>query len=322
MDKNLIFLIIVFVFSVSWPNELSAQNKSKVTIRSRVTDESGKPIANAEVYNDDSYTFTDADGNYTLDVSVNSKIMIEADGYQHAVISVENIGEETKLTSSPLLYGDHDVVNLPFRDVKKGDVVGAANDYRISDISSYDNSTWLSGVMSGRGLGMLGSNNIRGLGISLDVGAIIGTNTGTAMAIVDGMPRDMNAIRLSDIESITVLRDVNSAVLYGNAAMNGALYITTKRGKAYKKTSDFTVNYGLSTPRSNSIPEYLSSAEYMEYYNKARISDGFSPTYSDETIQNYRTGNKYRYPSVDYYSDEYLKSFRDYFDVNGEFSGG
>lgn len=304
MNKNLIFLIIVFVFSVALPNELSAQNKGKVTIQSKVTDESGMPIANAEVYSGDSYTFTDADG------------------YQHAVISVESAGEGTKLTSSPFLYGDNDIVNLPFRDVKKGDVVGTANGYSISDISSYDNSTWLSGIMTGRGLGMLGSNNIRGLGVSLDVGAITGTNTGTAMAIVDGMPRDISSIRLSDIESITVLRDVNSAVLYGNAALNGAIYITTKRGKAYKKTTDFTVNYGLSYPRSDSKPEYLSSSEYMEYYNKARISDGLSPTYSDETIENYRTGNKYRYPNVDYYSSDYLKSYREYVDVNGEFSGG
>src|SRR5690606_85651 len=36
----------------------------------------------------------------------------------------------------------------------------------------------------------------------------------------------------------------------------------------------------------------------------------------------YRSGNKYRYPDVDYYSDQYLRSFKNYYDLNGEFSGG
>ena len=214
-----------------------------------------------------------------------------------------------------------DSINLAFRTVLKEDVTGAASGYRISEIRQYDNTIWASGILTGRALGMLGGNNIRGLGISLDVGAITGTNTGTAMVIVDGLPRDLNSIRLSDIESISVLRDVNSAVLYGSAALNGVVLITTKRGEQYKKRSAFTANYGISVPRE--LPEYLNSADYMEYFNKARKSDGFDdPQYSEETIENYRNGNRYRYPDVDYYSDEFLKPFKSYFDLNAEFSDG
>ena len=214
-----------------------------------------------------------------------------------------------------------DSINLAFRTVLKEDVTGAASGYRISAIRQYDNTIWASGILTGRALGMLGGNNIRGLGISLDVGAITGTNTGTAMVIVDGLPRDLNSIRLSDIESISVLRDVNSAVLYGSAALNGVVLITTKRGEQYKKKAGFTANYGISDPRA--LPKYLNSADYMEYFNKARKSDGFDdPQYSEETIENYRNGNPYRYPDVDYYSDEYLKPFKSYFDLNAEFSDG
>jgi TonB-linked SusC/RagA family outer membrane protein len=320
--KNLIFIIMALVFSGLLPNKTAAQNKSQITVQSKVTDESGQPVANAEIYSEDSYTLTDAEGNFSLKINPGSKIMIEADGFQKIIIAGENADKETKLHRATLLYGDKDRVNLPFRKAMQGDIVGAANGYSISDISSYDNTVWLSGIMSGRAIGMLGSSNIRGLGVSLDVGAITGTNTGTAMVVVDGMPRDVGSIRLSDIESITVLRDVNSAILYGSAALNGVVLVTTKRGEAYKKTANFTVNYGISSPRATSIPHYLGSAEYMEYYNKARISDGLAPAYSDETINNYRTGNRYRYPDIDYYSDEYLKSSKNAFDINGEFSGG
>ncbi len=322
MNKNIIYFIIaLFVWNL-YSNKLMAQNKSQITVQSRIVDESGKAIVDANIYSGNSHTQTNEDGNFTLRIGEDSKITVEAEGYQNVELFGSEIKEEIKMVQSPLYYDNNDMVNLPFRSVKKGDVVGAANSYNVSDIHSYDNSIWLNGIMSGRAIGMLGSNNIRGLGVSLDVGAIIGTSTGTAMVVVDGMPRDINGVRLSDIESITVLRDINSAILYGSEAMNGVVLITTKRGKAYKKSAEFSVDYGVSFPRPSSMPEYLGSAEYMEYYNQARINDGFSPTYSDETINNYRNGNKYRYPDVDYYSSEYLKSSKNSIDLNAQFSGG
>ena len=60
----------------------------------------------------------------------------------------------------------------------------------------------------------------------------------------------------------------------------------------------------------------------MTYFNQARISDGLSAQFADTIIEKHRSGNKYRYPNVDYYSDEYMKSFKSYFDLTGEFSGG
>jgi len=60
----------------------------------------------------------------------------------------------------------------------------------------------------------------------------------------------------------------------------------------------------------------------MTLYNEARRNDGLSETFTAATIQNHRTGNPYRYPSVDYYSSEYLKDFQNATDANAEFSGG
>ncbi|MDR2473124.1 MAG: SusC/RagA family TonB-linked outer membrane protein [Tannerella sp.] len=325
MKKNIIFLITALVFSVVIPEKSTAQNKNQaqtVTIASKVIDQAGQPVSNAEIFGDNAYARTDAEGNFTLKTSPKAKILVEAEGYEKMVLNGNEITESIILGASPLLYGDNDLVELPFRGVKAGDVVGAANGYSVRDISSYDNTIMLSGIMSGRGIGMLGGSNIRGLGVSLDVGAITGTNTGTAMIVVDGMPRDISSIRLSDIESITLLRDVNSAVLYGSAALNGVIMVKTKRGQAFKKTSNFTLNYGVAIPRETSIPEYLGSAEYMERFNKARTIEGLTPVYSETQINNFRTGNKYHYPDVDYYSSDYLKPMRNNFDLDAEFSGG
>src|SRR5690606_31564546 len=119
-----------------------------------------------------------------------------------------------------------------------------------------------------------------------------GLSSGNALFIVDGLPRDIQSLRASEIESISVLKDVNASILYGSAAVNGVVLITTKRGEAYKSETNFTARYGISQPRA--LPRYLHSADYMTYFNIARQNDGLSPQFSDETIENHRSGNPYR----------------------------
>jgi len=315
-----LFCAIIFLN----PNNIFAQEGKLLTIESVVTDENGNPIENAEIFSHSAYTKTDADGNFTIKVEIGSKLVIEANGYESSAISVDEAKNLVKiaLKKSPYLSGREGKVNVAFNKVNEIDVVGAVSSLNASQIREVDNTIWASDVFNGRTLGMLGGNNIRGIGIGINVADETGSglSSGNALFIVDGLPRDIRSLRLSEIESISVLKDANAAVLYGSAAVNGVILITTKRGQAYKKKSNFTYNYGISTPRE--LPTYLNSADYMTYFNQARENDGLDPLYSDETIENYRTGNKYRYPDVDYYSDEYLKSYKSYFDLTGEFSGG
>lgn len=214
-------------------------------------------------------------------------------------------------------------VNVAFRRAKPQEIVGAVTVVNAIDVNKKDNTIWTNNVLNGRALGMLGASNIRGLGINLNVADITGTGTqsGNALFIVDGLPRDVENIRLSEIESITVLKDVNAAVLYGSAALNGVVLMTTKRGAADgKQHANFALNYGISSPLE--LPQFLNSADYMMYYNQARQNDGLEEQFSAQTINNFRNGNRYRYPDNDYYGDEYLKNYKPYFDLLGEFSGG
>lgn len=215
-----------------------------------------------------------------------------------------------------------DTVNIAFKRIAIGDIVGAVSALNAPAINEVDNMNWATEAFAGRTVGMLGNTNIRGIGISIDVADLTGSGTfsGNALFIVDGLPRDIGGLRMSEIENITVLKDVNAAILYGSAAINGVVLITTKRGKIGESKRNISVNYGISTPLE--LPKFLNSADYMTYHNQARINDGLEPQYSDEMIKDYRTGNKYRYPDVDYYSSEYIKSYRPYVDVASEFSGG
>jgi TonB-linked SusC/RagA family outer membrane protein len=212
-------------------------------------------------------------------------------------------------------------VHLTFNTVKANDVIGFVTPLNAEKITKYDHTIWLNNVYSGRTLGLLGTQPIRGLGRGIGVTEISGNPySGHPVIIVDGLPRNPDNIRLSNVKSITVLRDVNSAMLYGSEAINGAILINTKRGAPHKNVTDVTVNYGISQPKE--FPSYLNSAEYMTYYNEALKNDGLSSKYNKSTIQDYRSGNKYRYPSVDYYSNKYLKPVKNYFDINAQLNGG
>lgn len=325
MKKNY-FIILAFLCMVIFimPNQVSAQKERLVTIESLITDENGNPIENAEIFSGNTFTKTTSNGKFSVLTEPGLKLVIEAKGYESKTVLADEATDAAgiRLKASPFLYGDDDQVDMAFRKVYAGDVVGAYSRIKADEVNTYDNTIWASNVLTGRTLGMLGSNSIRGIGIGIDVADATGSGlfSGNALFIVDGLPRDIESLRLSEIEDITVLKDVNSAILYGSAAVNGVILITTKRGEAYKTKTNISANYGISAPRE--LPKYLDAADYMTYYNLARTNDGQNESFSENEIENHRSGNQYRYPDVDYYSDEYLKSFKSYFDLNGQFSGG
>lgn len=146
-------------------------------------------------------------------------------------------------------------------------------------------------------------------------------NVGSALVLIDGVPRSLNDITSNEIEQVSFLKGANAIVLYGSRAANGVILITSKRGKAGVPEASIRVNSGINVPKS--YPEYLGSAEYMAYYNQASKNDGLAPLYDDATIKNFAArSNLYRYPDVDYYSSEYLRKAYQTYSGNGEFSGG
>lgn len=325
MKKKYFILLTFLSLAICFvSNKANAQEEKSIVVKSVVNDKDGNPIANAEVFSGNAYTRSDADGKFSIKVEPGARVIIEANAYEDVSFTIDEIKNRTKITlkSTKFLYEKEAKVNLAFRQTFEGDVVGTISKVNTSDVSKYDNSIWADNVLTGRTLGMIGSNNIRGIGIGINVADLTGSglNSGNTLFVVDGLPRDITNLRMSEIEEITVLKDVNASVLYGSAAVNGVIMITTKRGEAFKNKSKFSVNSGISTPRAT--PKFLNSADNMTYFNQARINDGLTAQYSDATIENYRSGNKYRYPSVDYYSSEYMKSFKNYVDMVGEFSGG
>ncbi len=206
-----------------------------------------------------------------------------------------------------LISNTSDSVNIAFGKVARNDAISTLFTVDPKEVIEYDQILAIPTSLIGRVPGFFDISNLRGLGGSL--------------YIVDGLPRDPYALNLSEVDQITVLKDVNSAVMYGSEAINGIVLITTKRGKIQKNTVNITGYYGMSTPAE--LPKYLSSANYAKLYNEARVNDGLTPTYYQSDINGYESGkNAVMYPNVDYYSDQFLKQVRPYSNIIAEFDGG
>lgn len=333
MKNRYQFSLLVFALLLTNAPKIFAQLniKSTITIESVVTDSEGNPIPKAELFSESSYAKTGMDGKFIISTNPDAFLRIEAKGYQSVTISADearNINE-ISLQPSNFYYDDEQKINLGFRKVYEGDLIGAVTMRRFEQIN--DDKTVIQGIneietlVGYNMLGLLGELSVRGLGHGLNVGSITsaGSFSARSMILVDGMPRALDYLRVSEIESITILKDANAAVMYGTSAINGVILVTTKRGSSVQNHVDFTARYGISTPKA--LPKYLNSADYLTYFNSAYLSDYNTPNalpYSEETINSFRNGNKYRYPDTDYFSSEYLNPFKSFFDVNGEMTGG
>lgn len=196
------------------------------------------------------------------------------------------------------------LVNVAFGKIAQEDVTHA--------ISTLNTSELLKKVYSNNSL----------VGLDSYVGGYTGNIWGqSALVLVDGVPRSASNVRASEVESITVLKDAASVVLYGSRAAKGVILITTKRGKEEPMRIDVRANAGINLPKS--YPKYLDADCYMTLYNEACRNDGIAEKYDASTIYNTAMGtNPYRYPDIDFYSSDYLRKAYYNTDVTGEVTGG
>ena len=148
-------------------------------------------------------------------------------------------------------------------------------------------------------------------------------NGNLPLVIIDGVKRPSNNVLPSEIEQITFLKGAQAVVLYGAKGAKGAILITTKRGKV--DGLQITANANTGWHVAKEFPEYLGSAEYMTLYNEACLNDGSTTggRYSQMDIYNHASGvNPYRYPNVNYYSDEYVRKAYNRSEGTLEIQGG
>jgi len=212
--------------------------------------------------------------------------------------------ENDTLSSEPL-------VNIAYRQVAQDDIIGSVAVVNYEELTEKNYNTYSLDNMQAYVSGFNG-NSLWGMDGDNDQGYLV---------LIDGVPRAANNVLPTEIAQITFLKSAQAVVLYGSRAAKGAVLITTKRSTTDGLSVSVRANTGVHVAKA--FPEYLSSAEYMTYYNEALANDGLSPLYSAEEIYNHASGlNPYRYPDVNYYSSEYIKKAYNRTDVTAEITGG
>ncbi|MGC8824559.1 MAG: SusC/RagA family TonB-linked outer membrane protein [Bacteroidales bacterium] len=280
-------------------------NGQNLTINSRVTTSDGKPIANAFITNENGKVLavTDTAGRFVLlEVADTISLYVSADGFQAVMLKPKDA-----LNDIVLEYDlSKQKANVAYRNIFKKDIGTDISVIDLKSVNDIDNNFSITDAINGRTSGLLWYNNIWGMQ--------------NAQVFIDGVPRDINSITADEIDHVTLLKGAHAVALYGSIGAKGVILITTKRGEQYKRKIDVRVNNKFGVPRM--YPSFLNSADYMTLYNEARINDGLPKLYGDTLINNYRTGNRYQYPDIDYYSRDYLRSMANRTEASARFSGG
>jgi TonB-dependent SusC/RagA subfamily outer membrane receptor len=125
------------------------------------------------------------------------------------------------------------------------------------------------------------------------------TNNSSPLIQVDGVERDFNDIDPSEIESITVLKDVSATAVFGVRGANGVILVTTKRGKEGKAKISANTSMSVIVPTD---PIKLANAyEYASYYNMQKLNDGAATApFSDEILQKFKDhSDPLRFPDTE-----------------------
>ncbi|PKQ43584.1 SusC/RagA family TonB-linked outer membrane protein [Confluentibacter flavum] len=295
-------IVFCFVIIAFCPLLLAAQDNNVIDVEGVVTGAKGEPLSGVVITSDQDgnvSTITDLDGRFLITVLSDSNLLVSATGYESKSVIVTVDLNEIKLDLA------EELVQVAFRKVKEKDLLGGISYVNLPEIVDKNYTTYsLEGLQA-----FVGGYN----------GNIWGT--GGALVLVDGIPRSANTVLPTEIEQVTFLKGVSAITLYGSRAAKGVIYITTKKGNNQKQEIKVRANTGILTPKR--FAKYLGSAEYMNYYNQARLNDGLDELYTNETIYNHASGNSpYRYADVNYYSPEYISDFYTRNDANMEITGG
>lgn len=254
----------------SMPQAVQQNGNHKVT--GRIVDSAGEPLIGATIMVEGTKegAVTDIDGNFTINTTSNAKLVISYVGYTTQTILV---GDKTTfdVTLKEVANTMNEVV-VTALGIKRAE---KALSYNVQSVGSNEltrnKDANFVNSLNGKVAGVSISKSASGVGgatrvIMRGAKSIEGDNN--VLYVIDGIPifnfsggRDsgiMGEGRVSsegiadfnpeDIESISVLAGPSAAALYGSNAANGAILITTKKGKEGRVAISFSSSADFSSP--------------------------------------------------------------------------
>ncbi|RLK06663.1 SusC/RagA family TonB-linked outer membrane protein [Tenacibaculum discolor] len=297
--NGILTLFLALIVQISF-----AQEK---TISGTVSDETG-PLPGVTILKKGTTqgTETDFDGNYSIQAKSGDILVFSFVGMKTAERTIGSSNQINVLLESDNVLEEVVVTALGISKKEKGLGVSIgkvkAESLTVARSSSPINA--LSGKVSG--LKITQQSGTPGGSASIIVrGATSLSGDNQPIFVIDGMPisnQSINAdgiaggvdggnragdLNPDDIESISVLKGASASALYGARAKNGAIVITTKKGKRNSGIS-VEINSSLRTDSPLKLPKYQN--EYAQgtggTYDKDRVN-GWGPKISDVQDQTF-----------------------------------
>lgn len=275
------FLVAVFCILVGLvPQRLSANHVTGVTpsmhlspdsqgitIRGKVTDDTGAPLPGVNILEKGTTngTVSDTQGSYALTVGSAESVLVFS--FIGTITQEVRVGSQTEIAVKLLSDTEtlSEVVVIGYGTQEKKDITGA--------ISSVKNEDFNKGIMNSpeqllqgkvAGVNVISASGEPGSPQTITVRGAGSVRSGsTPLFVVDGMVLDnsgtggainpLNFLNPQDIESMDVLKDASATAIYGARGANGVILITTKKGKAGHPTMGFSTSLGVSN-MANQIP--------------------------------------------------------------------
>ena len=249
------------------------------TISGIVKDENGLPIigATVKVRGAQMGVVTDIDGKFSLKTSVGSVLTVSYIGYKTQDVKVQEGGSlNIKLEPESKQLNEVVVTALGIKRSQK------ALSYNVQQVTSDElirnkDANFINSL-AGKVAGVNINTSSAGVGGASKVvmrGAKAIEQSSNALYVIDGVPmfnlgqeggkgfessgttEAIADINPEDIESMSVLTGAAAAALYGSRAANGAIVITTKKGKVGHTEVTFSQN-----------TEFLSAFRLPEFQNR------------------------------------------------------
>ena len=299
------FVAILFC-AVLAVTQVSAQNR---TVRGKVTEDGKKPVANASVLVKGSTlgTKTDDNGNYTIAVPANARVLsftaLNFEAQEASIGSKTEINVVLTATVSDL----QEVIVTGYGTTKKAANTGSISIVKAADIENLPFSS-VDKALQGKvaGLQSVASSGQPGASQAILIRGASSINASSApLWVIDGVPVNagdasrlqttgnlLSTLNPNDIESISVLKDAASQSIYGSRAANGVIVITTKKGKGGKTKFRFDTEIG-SSDVAYQNPRYLplDANEYINLTRTGLINAGASPAQTSSIAASLGEGN-------------------------------
>lgn len=273
VDENVVYLSKTSASPSKSTSAIKAVQQQTKTVTGRIVDAKGEPLIGVTVIEKGTTNgaITDFDGNYSLTVSEGATLQYSYVGYKNVEMSVT--GKKTidiTMTEDTEVLEEVVVTALGIKRSEK------ALSYNVQQVNAESITTnkdvnfinSLSGKVAGVNINA-SSSGVGGVSKVVMRGTKSIMQSSNALYVIDGVPifsgrsnkggtefdsqgatEPIADINPEDIESMSVLTGAAAAALYGSDAANGAIVITTKKGKEGKMSITVNSNTEFSSPLS------------------------------------------------------------------------